>query len=77
MTFKRIKKNNFFPGIIIILLLGCSSSAWSQGKVQTIGQYLCIDYKPFFPIGLYHLPDKRTDDEIWKEVADAGFNYLL
>ncbi len=48
-----------------------------QGDVKAIGEYLCIDYKPFFPIGLYHLPDKRNDDEIWKEVADAGFNYLL
>jgi hypothetical protein len=77
MKFKKSIKNNFLPGIILILLLTSISSVWSQGKVQTIGRYLCIDYKPFFPIGLYHLPDRRNDDAIWKEVADAGFNYLL
>ena len=68
-------KSNFLPGIIIILLITNIFSAWPQGKVQTIGRYLCIDYKPFFPIGLYHLPNRRNDDVIWKEVADAGFNF--
>jgi len=62
---------------VMMLLPGSTTVVLSQGSVQAIGKYLCIDYKPFFPIGLYHLPDKRNDDAIWKEVADAGFNYLL
>lgn len=63
--------------LIVILLVASLQSTMSQKNIQAIGKYLCIDYKPFFPIGLYHLPDKRNDDAIWKEVADAGFNYLL
>jgi len=77
MKYKKSTENNFLPFIIIILSLTSISLAWSQGNVQAIGPYLSIDYKPFFPIGLYHLPDNRTDDEIWKEVADAGFNFML
>ncbi len=71
-----ITKTGLAPGLIGLLLLICVIPALPQGKVQTIGRYLCIDYKPFFPIGLYHLPDRRNDDAIWKEVADAGFNFL-
>ena len=41
------------------------------------GKYLTVDYRPFFPIGLYQFPDRRKDDEIWKEAAEAGFNFVL
>ncbi len=61
---------------VILLGMGISHQALSQ-QIQSIGKYLTIDYQPFFPIGLYTLPDKRTDDAMWKEVADAGFNFLL
>lgn len=77
MKNMRAKTNRFIIGLTGLVLVALIQPAWSQGDVQAIGKYLCIDYKPFFPIGLYHLPDKRSDDEIWKEVADAGFNYLL
>ena len=63
--------------LLAFLLVFCTHPVLSQGDIQAIGRYLCIDYKPFFPIGLYHLPDKRSDDEIWKEVSDAGFNFML
>jgi hypothetical protein len=60
------------------MLLGSSSAqAASPPSVQAIGRYLCIDYEPFFPIGLYHFPDKRHDEAMWEEVAEAGFNFTL
>jgi hypothetical protein len=77
MKTMKLKTNRFIIGLTGFVLVALIHTARSQGDVQAIGKYLCIDYKPFFPIGLYHLPDKRNDDEIWKEVADAGFNYLL
>jgi hypothetical protein len=49
----------------------------AQEPVKAIGKYLTINYKPFFPIGLYSFPDRRQDDAIWKEAADAGFNFVL
>lgn len=64
-------------GLTCIMFLVIIQPVKPQGHVQAIGKYLSIDYQPFFPIGLYHLPDRRTDDDIWKEVADAGFNFML
>jgi hypothetical protein len=60
-----------------IILLGMNSPAFADKPVTTIGKYLCINYKPFFPIGLYSFPDRRKDDAMWKEAADAGFNFVL
>jgi len=31
----------------------------------------------FFPIGLYGFPQGRTDDAIYREARDAGFNFLV
>lgn len=39
--------------------------------------YLCVDYKPFFPIGLYAFPEGRDDDAMWEEAAAAGFNFKM
>ena len=77
MISKRCIEIRFKFGVICLLLVTNLFQAKPQGTVQAIGKYLCIDYKPFFPIGLYHLPDKRSDDGVWKEVADAGFNFML
>jgi len=68
--------------IILICVLGIilqvtASHAVGQGRVKAIGNYLCINYRPFFPIGLYSFPDGRYDDAMWKEVSGAGFNFVL
>jgi hypothetical protein len=60
-----------------VMLLGMSSPVNADKPIKVIGKYLCINYKPFFPIGLYSFPDRRKDDAMWKEAADAGFNYVL
>ncbi len=31
----------------------------------------------FFPVGLYGFPQNRSDDAIYKEAHDAGFNFLV
>ena len=31
----------------------------------------------FFPVGLYGFPQNRSDDAIYKEARDAGFNFLV
>ena len=77
MIYRRSIRIRFISGIICLLLLTIVYPAKPQVNIQAIGKYLTIDYQPFFPIGLYHLPDRRTDDAIWKEVADAGFNFML
>ena len=77
MISRRSIEIRFISGIICLLLLTIVYPAKPQGNIQAIGKFLTIDYQPFFPIGLYHLPDRRTDDAIWKEVADAGFNFML
>ena len=61
---------------IVLLSTGFKTFA-NEPVISVIGKYLCIDYKPFFPIGLYAFPDNRSDDAIWKEAADAGFNFVL
>ena len=63
--------------LLIPFLVHADASMDESPVVTTVGRYLCIDHQPFFPLGLYHFPDKRTDDAIWKEVADAGFNFVL
>jgi hypothetical protein len=54
-----------------------TASLYAGQPVVAVGKYLTINYKPFFPIGLYSFPDKRNDDAMWKEAADAGFNFVL
>jgi hypothetical protein len=56
-----------------------SLQAYAQNApiFSTAGKYFFIDYKPFFPIGLYDFPEKRNDDAIWKEAAEAGINFKL
>lgn len=62
---------------LVVTLLISAGPAWANPTIQAVGKYVCIDYRPFFPIRLYHFPDKRHDDAMWKEVADAGFNFTL
>lgn len=45
--------------------------------LDTAAGYLTVDFQPFFPIGLYAFPERRVDEAIWQEAADAGFNFAL
>jgi hypothetical protein len=56
-----------------------SHDAFSQTSpiLGTKGKYFFIDFEPFFPIGVYDFPEKREDDAIWKEAAEAGINFKL
>lgn len=62
----------------VVLLAG-----WLRGypqagmTVQTNGRFMYVNHQPFFPIGLYAFPDKRDDDAMWKEAADAGINFMM
>ena len=65
----------------ILLLISISffplNSSYSADRFDVIAGYLCIDFKPFFPIGVYSFPERRNDDAIWQEAANAGFNFTL
>lgn len=61
----------------VLAAVATAAFAAEPPVVSVTGRFLTVDHAPFFPIGLYELPDKRTDDAIWKETADAGFNFLL
>ena len=74
---KNPSKLTIYGIALSIGILGVTFSVQAQSQVSTIGKYLCLDYQPFFPIGLYAFPDDRTDDAIWKEAAEAGFNFTL
>ena len=68
--------------LFILLVLGvniCFSQdkAIPETNIKAYNQFLFVDYQPFFPIGLYSFPNKRNDDEIWKEASEAGFNFVM
>jgi hypothetical protein len=73
-----MKKNLLFTfAALALLILVSGADPVSGQKVKAIGKYLTVNFKPFFPIGLYSFPDRRNDDAVWKEAADAGFNFVL
>jgi hypothetical protein len=60
-----------------IWVISLNTYAQNAPTFSTAGKYFFIDYKPFFPIGVYDFPEKRNDDTIWKEAAEAGINFKL
>ncbi|MGL4630367.1 MAG: hypothetical protein ACRCVT_04100 [Leadbetterella sp.] len=64
---------------LILIFLGSLQLALSQTnpELSTKGRFMFVNNKPFFAIGLYDFPSKRTDDAIWKEAAEAGINFMM
>jgi hypothetical protein len=59
--------------VVLVLLQPCANAA--DASEVTIGSDLVlrVDGKPFFPIGIYHLPGS---EEPYRELAAAGFNLV-
>jgi hypothetical protein len=63
--------------VVLCITTLCIGNDLLAQKVYTNGAFMYLDYKPFFPIGLYDFPEKRNDDAMWKEASEAGFNFKL
>jgi hypothetical protein len=60
--------------LALILLISTTSSPGAEPANRLLKG---SDGKAFFPIGLYGFPQGRTDDAIYQEARDAGFNFLV
>src|ERR1700720_4564657 len=57
----------------LAFLLLMASAASAQPR-----QFLTLaNGQRFFPVGLYGFPQNRSDDAIYREARQAGFNFLV